>query len=79
MATVTIAPIRKGLHRIVGLACACGGELRVERCKDDGTPLSDDPEFRWETFCVVCKTCDPDGWATMNEALANAPRCFGRK
>lgn len=76
--------IRPGLHRIVGIVCGgdkvygpCGGELQIESHKADGTRLSDDTEFRWETFCTECGTCDADGWPTLADALANAEECFG--
>ena len=79
----TVAKIRRGLYRIVGLTCGgdrvygpCGGELHTERCKADGEPISHDPEFRWETFCTECSTCDCNGWPTLADCLANAAEYF---
>lgn len=74
--TVKSEKIRCGLYRIVGVRCECGGELQVERCKADGTPLSSDPMFRWETFCVDCLTCDCNGWPTLADCVAEAAEYF---
>lgn len=67
--TITTVRIRPGLYRIVGVACRCGGELRVERCGRT-------PEFRWETFCVKCKKCDPDGYSTLADCVREATAAF---
>lgn len=64
--------IRAGLYRLEGLRCHCGGELRIERCKEDGTEIGRG-QWRWETFCVSCKDCDPDGWPTLAESVLEAP------
>lgn len=78
--------IRAGLYRIVGIVCAgdkvygpCGGELHIESHTADGESISDDPDFKWETFCTKCKTCDCNGWSTLKDALANAKECFGKE
>ena len=60
--------IQAGLYRIVGLRCSCGGELRIENVGSD--------DFRWETFCFRCKTCDPNGWPTLAQCLVNAAEYF---
>jgi len=78
MSVPTSEPIRGGLHRVIGVTCSCGGELRVERLKADGTTVSNDPDFRWETFCTRCKSCDCNGWRTLALALANAAEYFGK-
>jgi hypothetical protein len=41
-----------------------------------GTPLSSDPDFRWETFCTECETCDANGWPTLADCVANAAEYF---
>ena len=81
---ITVEKIRRGAYRIIGLLCwgdkiygPCGGELRIERCTADGTPISNDPDFRWETFCTKCKVCDCNGWPTLADAVANAEEHFG--
>lgn len=61
--------IRPGLYRIEGVRCGCGGELRVERCGSG--------DYLWETFCVACKSCDCNGWATLKECVEEAANYFG--
>jgi hypothetical protein len=75
----TAKRIRIGLYRIVGAVCGCGGDLYLERYNTDGTPISNDPKFRWETFCLECKACDPNGWATIKECLASCEEYFNAK
>ena len=71
-----IVRIRRGFYQITGVTCECGGELLVESHKADGTPLSSNRDFRWESFCARCGVCDTNGWATLNEAVAAAPEFF---
>lgn len=68
--------IRKGLFEIVGLTCECGGILQIESHKADGKPLSVEQEWKWETFCTKCKSCDPEGWPTLVDCLLNARAYF---
>jgi hypothetical protein len=58
--------IRAGLYSIRGVWHRCGGELRAESCGRPG-------EFRWELWCKACRACDPDGYRTLRECVANAP------
>lgn len=86
--TVTTECVRRGLHRIVGIVCGgdkiygpCGGTLYVERvaahkrCFGPG----DNSNFKWETYCDKCKTCDCNGWATLAECVREAPAYFEAK
>ncbi len=68
---LTTERIRPGLHRIVGITCECGGELRIEQCGYG--------EFRWEASCAGCLTCDCNGWPTLAECVENAPEYFVAK
>ena len=64
-----LVKIQAGLYRIEGVTCSCGGELRVERCGRS-------KDFRWETFCAGCLTCDPNGWPTLRMCVAKAAGYF---
>lgn len=63
-------PIRAGLHVVADVRCSCGGELRIERCGQG--------EWRWETFCDSCQSCDPNGWPTLRDAAQEAPGFFAK-
>ncbi len=83
---VTAERIRPGLYRLVGIVCGgdrvygpCGGELHAERMGDNRRQNNGggvDPEFRWETFCAKCKTCDPNGWSTLADCVREAAEYF---
>jgi hypothetical protein len=60
--------VRKGLYRIVGLLCRCGGDLFIDKCGSG--------DFRWETFCMKCKDCDWNGWPTLKDAVSEARGFF---
>ena len=49
----------------------CGGALRVEDWRDEV-----EREWRYELFCVKCKTCDSDGRRTQAQVIEAAKR-FG--
>ena len=65
--------LRPGLYEVQGITHRCHewdrarGTVRIERC---GTG-----DWRWETVCISCKACDPDGWPTLREAVS-AVRVF---
>ena len=69
-AAITSERIRSGLHRLVGIVCQCGGELRAEKFGLKGA-------FRWEVFCTKCKTCDPNGHPTLAACLIESPEFWG--
>ena len=66
-----IAAVKIGGNRrlILGVVCRCGGALYIDDCHRNG-------EFRFETFCGKCRTCDPNGWPTIRKALDNARAYF---
>lgn len=57
-----------GHYAILGVNCACGGELRAE------SGLSEEVDIRWELYCDKCKTCDPNGYVTLRECVEAAKR-----
>lgn len=65
-ARVKAVPIRRGLYRLLGCRCHCGGEIRVERTGRGA--------FAWEPFCAACKDCDPNGYATLRETVRETPK-----
>jgi hypothetical protein len=65
--------LRAGLYRLDGVTCKCGGELRAERVGSHAH------EFAWETFCVKCLTCDPNGWRTLRDCIRLSPGHFSQK
>jgi len=53
-------------------AAVCGGQVFAERFpgeEDDDGPIPPS----WECYCETCGDCDPNGWATLRECLAEAP------
>lgn len=56
--------------RVEGVRCRCGGELFIDRV------ASHDPDFRYETFCKGCLSCDCNGWRTIAECVENAASYF---
>ena len=70
--------IRAGKYRLDGVTChgdkyygPCGGQIYTERTDGNGEALSEEPEWRWETYCEKCKTCDPNGHPNLKTVLAN--------
>jgi hypothetical protein len=53
----------QGRWEVIGRVCGCGGTLFIDR---NGTG-----NFKYETFCGSCSKCDPNGWRTLAECLAN--------
>jgi hypothetical protein len=49
--------------------CDCGGEVEV---KDWETRT----ETRYEASCNKCYSCDPNGWGSQREIIANSPGYF---
>lgn len=54
------------------ISCACGGQVQIKDWGEGGAA----PEFRFEASCDRCLDCDPNGYATLKEALANAQTFF---
>ena len=53
-----------------GIKCGCGGNVSAHRVE------SDDPGFAVELVCDSCGACDPNGYATIGEALSNGGEYF---
>lgn len=67
--------VRAGLYEVRGVTHrGCGGAVRVERLP--GEPADGDETYppSWECFCARCLRCDPNGYATIRECVAAAPR-----
>lgn len=62
--------IHRGLYRLKGCCCGCSGELRVQ------SVLSHGQQFRWETFCETCRSCDCNGWPTLADCVQESPAYF---
>jgi hypothetical protein len=62
---MTAASIRAGLYELRGLRHCGDQDLRVERTGSG--------EFTWEVFCLGCAGCDPNGYRTLREAIAETP------
>lgn len=57
--------------------CRCGGTLAVQDHCPPHVPGHIPPKSgRYECFCVKCRTCDPNGWRTRAEVIANSPAYF---
>ena len=54
-----------------GFLCSCGGSLYL---RDYGAMA--DPDFRFELWCHACRECDPNGYATREEALQDGRLYF---
>jgi len=54
--------------------CRCGGEVVYEDMRGRASK-----EFRYEAFCRKCKTCDPNGYATVRELKRESPRFWNPK
>jgi hypothetical protein len=56
------------------LICDCGGEVEVKDWRGEASKGG-----RYEAWCNGCKSCDPNGWASQREVLANSPGYFHRQ
>lgn len=63
----TLKKIRAGLYEVVSVKCRCGGNLRIE--KDSPNRGVSEKDFKWESFCIKCLSCDPNGWRTLGNAV----------
>lgn len=52
------------------LFCGCGGRISL---RDYGP---DSREFRWESSCDDCATCDANGWSSRAKAIESAKTYF---
>ena len=64
-----------GFANITGLFCRCGGQLRVQDWRPEGSPYRE----HYEVFCVRCKTRDPNGHSSLKAAVDAAPEYFGSR
>ena len=78
MTTVRLIRRNKGQYLdVVGVTCRlkkqngkpCGGALQVRDWQDRG-------DFRYELFCSVCQTSDPNGWSTQREVIESGIEYF---
>lgn len=67
----TYRRIRSGLVEAPILCPQCAELIRVEKCHD--APRS----LRWLAFCPECRAADPNGYATLREALRAVPGYWG--
>lgn len=49
--------------------CRCGGELEVKDWRTHNAS-------RYECYCTGCHTCDPNGYGSQSQILANCPAFF---
>jgi hypothetical protein len=70
--TVKVKPMLTKVHetrwRMDGVNCGCGGTLYIDR--------NGSGEWRYETFCQQCLTCDVNGWRTLRQCLEESPEYF---
>ena len=65
----TLTRIRAGKYATEVTHHGCGGQIEIESVGSG--------EWKWESYCARCLSCDPNGWRTLKEAASEAVAYFG--